>query len=106
MYFKQEGAISPVNPLKRVEQFVYLGRNISSTEKDVNIRINRLIGLVGRVFTNGPGDLSSIPGRVITETLKMILDTSLLNTQKYKVRIKGKVEQPRESCSTLPYTSV
>ena len=26
----------------------------------------------------------------------MVLDTSLLNTQHYKVRIKGKVEQSRE----------
>ena len=39
------------------------------------------IGLVGRVFPNGPGDLDSIPGRVIPKTLKMVLDTSLLNTQ-------------------------
>ena len=38
------------------------------------------ISLVGRVFTNGPGDLGSIPGRVIPKTLKMVLDTSLLNT--------------------------
>ena len=51
---------------------------------------------VGRVFTNGPGDLGSIPGRVIPKTLKMVLDTSLLNTQHYKVRIKGKVEQSWE----------
>ena len=29
--------------------------------------INRLIGLVGRVFSNGPGDLASISGRVITD---------------------------------------
>ena len=36
----------------------------------------------------------------------MVLDTSLLNTQYYKVRIKGKVEKSRESSSTLPYTSV
>ena len=28
----------------------------------------RLIGLVGRVFANGPGDLGSIPGRVIPKT--------------------------------------
>ena len=40
-----------------------------------------------RVFANVPGDLSSIPGRVIPMTLKMVLDTSLLNTQQYKVRI-------------------
>ena len=36
----------------------------------------------------------------------MVLDTSLLNTQQYKVRIKGKVEQSREKSSALPYTSV
>ena len=36
----------------------------------IKLLMNRLIGLVGRVFTNGPGDL-----------LKMVLDTYLLNTQ-------------------------
>ena len=65
---------------------------------------NRLIGLVGRVFANGLGDLGSIPDHVITKTLKMVLDTSLLDTQQYKVRIKGKVEQSRERSSALPYT--
>ena len=62
--------------------------------------------LVDRVFTNGPGDLGSIPGRVITKTFKMILDTSLLNTQQYKVCIKSKVGQSWERSSALPYTSV
>ena len=38
-----------------------------------------------RVFAIGPGDLGSIPGRVIPKTLKMVLDTALLNTQQYKV---------------------
>ena len=66
----------------------------------------RLIGLVSRVFANGPRDHGSIPGRVISKTLKMELDTSLFNTQRYKVRIKSKVEQSRERSSTLPYTSV
>ena len=60
------------------------------------------IGLVGRVFNNGPGDLGSISGQVIPTTLKMILDTSLLNIQQYKVCIKGKVEQSRERSSALP----
>ena len=55
---------------------------------------------------NGLGDLGSIPGRIIPKTLKMVLDTSLLNTQQYKVRIKGKVEQSWEMSSVLPYTSV
>ena len=36
----------------------------------------------------------------------MVLNTSLLNTQDYKVRIKGKVEQSKEKSSDLPYTSV
>ena len=65
-----------------------------------------VIGPEGRVFNNGPGDLGSIPGRIIPKTLKMVLDTSLLNTQRYKVRIKRKVEQSRENSSALPYTSV
>ena len=57
---------------------------------------------VGRVFANDPGDRGSIPGHVIPKTLKMVLDTSLLNTQQYKVRIKGKVEQSSERSSALP----
>ena len=61
---------------------------------------------MGRVFANGSGDLGSIPGRVIPKTLKMVLDTFLLNTQQYKVRIKGKVEQSRERSCALPYTYV
>ena len=36
----------------------------------------------------------------------MVLDASLIKTQHYKVRIKGKVEQFREQSSALPYTSV
>ena len=36
----------------------------------------------------------------------MVLDTSLLNTQQYKVHIKGKVEQSREKSSALTYTMV
>ena len=36
----------------------------------------------------------------------MALDTSLFNTQQYKVRNKGKMEQSRETSSALPYTSV
>ena len=62
--------------------------------------------VMGRVFTNGLGDLGSIPGRVIPKTLKMVLDTSLLNSQQYKVCIKGKVRQSREKSSALPGTPV
>ena len=35
----------------------------------------------------------------------MVLDTSFLNTQHYKVRIKGKVEQSRER-SSAPHTQL
>ena len=58
--------------------------------------------LVGRVFGNGPGDLGSVPGRVIPKTFKMALDTSLFNTQQYKVCIEGKVEQSREEVAHSP----
>ncbi len=64
------------------------------------------IGLAVRVFANGPGDLGSIPGRVIQKTQKIILDASLLNTQHYRVRIKGKVEKSWERSNALPYTLV
>ena len=50
-----------------------------------------LIGLVGRVFANGPGDLGSIPGRVIPPYLT-------LSNIRYISRVKwsnpGKVVVP------------
>ena len=61
---------------------------------------------MSRVFANSPGDWGSIPGRVIPKTQKMVLDAALPDTQYYKVRIKGKVEQSREWSSALPYTSM
>ncbi len=59
---------------------------------------------MGRVFANGPGDLGSIPGRVIPKTQKMVLNATLLNTKHFKIRIKGKVEQSKERSSALLYT--
>ena len=59
---------------------------------------------MGRVFVNGPGDLGSIPDLIIPKTLKMVLDTFLLNTQQYKVCIKVKEKQSRIRSSTLPKT--
>ena len=55
-----------------------------------------------RVFASGSGDLGSISGRVIPKNQKMTLDATLLNNPYYKVRIKGKVEQSRETSSALP----
>ena len=48
---------------------------------------------MSRVFANGLGDRGSIPGRVVPKTQKFVLDAALLNTQHYKVQIKGEVEQ-------------
>ena len=64
------------------------------------------------VFVNGPGDLGSIPGRVIPKTLKMVLDTSLLNTQQYKVRIcveaieKGAFWSPSTTVANFTYFTI
>ena len=60
------------------------------------------IGLSVRVFANSPGDQGSISGRIIPKTPKMVFHASLLNTQHYKLRIKGKVEQSRKWSSALP----
>ena len=58
-----------------------------------------------RVFVSGPGDLF-YPKLSHTKDSKMVLDASLLNTQHYKVRIKGKVEQSRKRSSALSCTLV
>ena len=54
----------------------------------------QLIFQVGRVLANGPGDRGSIPGRIIPKTQKIVLINSLPNTQRYKLRIKGKWSNP------------
>ena len=64
------------------------------------------IGIMVRVLANDPVDGDSIPGRVIPKTQKMVLNATLLNTQHYKVRINGKVEQCREKSSALHYNLV
>ena len=76
-----------------------------SISSDYN-HYNRSIGLMSKVFANGPGDQGSIPGRVIPKTQKLVLDDALLNTQHYQERIKGKVEQFWEWRSVLHYTLV
>ena len=72
----------------------------------IYIYIYIYIAIMVRVFASGSGDLGSIAGRVIQKTQKIILDTSWLNTQHYKVRIKGKVVQSWKRSSALPSTSV
>ena len=77
-------------------------RHVSRLLFSFSLEQAKNIGLGVRVFANGLGDLGSIPGRVIPKTQKMVLDASLLNTQHYKVRIKGKVEQSREGVAPSP----
>ena len=62
----------------RLKNIVKLKCKMKSTQ--FSVQLDQLIGLEGRVFTNGPGDLGSILGHVIPKTLKMVLDTSLFNT--------------------------
>ena len=59
-----------------------------------------ILPVMVKVLANGPGDLGSIPDRVIPKTLKVVLDTSLLSTRQYKVRIK--VEQSWERSNAHP----
>ena len=68
----------------------------------IYIYIYIYIGLMSWLFANTPGDLGSIPVRVIPKTQKIAFDAALLNTQHYKVRIKSK--KSREWSSVLPYT--
>ena len=66
----------------------------------------RAIGLMSRVFANGPENWGSIPGRVLPKTQKMVFNAVFLNTQHYKVRIKGKMMQSMEWSRALPSTTV
>ena len=69
------------------------------------IRYEKLLQIeVSKLFANDPGDQGSIPVRVIPKTQKMVHDAALLDTQLYKVRIKGKVKQSSERSSVLTYT--
>ena len=60
------------------------------------------IGLMGRVFVNGPVAWGSIPGCSHTKDSKIGTWFHLA----YKLRIKGKVEQSSEWSSALPFVSV
>ena len=59
-----------------------------------------------REHTNGPEDWGSIPDPVIQKIQKMVLDASLLNTQHYKVQIKGKWSNKKKRSNILSYTWV
>ena len=73
---------------------------IHIVSKTINLSI-LIIYLIITVFATGPGDRGSTPGRVIQKIQKMVLDSTFLYTQHYKVQINGKVEQSRESSSVV-----
>ena len=66
----------------------------------------RTIGLMSRVLANGQGNRGSLPGRVKPKTQKMLLNTTLINTQHYNVCIKGKMGQSRDRICAISITSV
>ena len=70
------------------------------------VRKSEILSQWVECIANGPEDQGSILGRVIPKTLKMVLDISMLNTQQYKVRIKGKVELSREKSSSLGVVAI
>ena len=63
--------------------------NIPDDKSNRILKIILQIGLISRVFPNGPGDRGSVPGRVIPKTQEMILDAFFLNTHHCKVHIRG-----------------
>ena len=58
------------------------------THTHTHIYIYIYIGIMSRVFANARSSYIKVK--------KMVLDAALLNTQQYKVRIKGKGGQSRE----------
>ena len=79
----------------RNEKILCCGCRISRTLKNYPV-------LSGWVFANGPENRGSISGRVIPKTPKIVLDTSMLNTQYYKVHFKGKLDQFMEWVAPSP----
>ena len=59
MCFNQDAVIFTLNGkhLKIVDQFIYLGSDISSTESDVNIHIGEELTAIDRILTISKSDL-------------------------------------------------
>ena len=72
-----------------LDEFNTLQQYIPSQKYEPTYVPYRPTGLAVRVFTEGPGDRGSFPGRVKPKTQNMVFNAYLLNTQHYKVRIKG-----------------
>ena len=68
------------------------------------LHIPLLVGPVGRVFANDPGDLGSIPGHVITKTLKLYLipPCFTISNIRYVSRVKWSNTGKGVASSTTP----
>ena len=64
-----------------------------------------LVWFMGQNFTRNLFMILKLRSNRTTDS-KIVLDAALLNTQNYKVQIKGKMEQSRERSSAFPDTSV
>ena len=70
------------------------------------LSISWLIGIEGRVFTNRPGDLGSIPGHLLLKTLKkwyLIPPCLTLSSIRYVSRVKWSNPGKRVAPSTTPW---
>ena len=77
MSFKKKRNISTRNgkPLKPVEQFTYLGGNISSTDSDVNTRIAKAWSATNKVSVIWRSDL---PGKLKRQFFQAVVVSVLL----------------------------
>ena len=62
----------------------------------------RLIGPVGRVFANGPGDLGSIRDRIIPKIFKMVFDNPCLTISNIRYVSRVKWSNPGKGVAPSP----
>ena len=72
-------------------------KQYNSLDRPILLNIYQIV-----LFAYGPGELGPISGRVIPKTLKMVPDTSSLNTRQYKARIRVKWSNPGKSVVSSP----
>ena len=70
--------------------------------KEYTMIIYRAIGLMSKVFTNGPGDRGSLPGRVISKTQKWYLMPPCLTFSIITQGLRVKWSNPENGVVPLP----
>ena len=95
MCFNQEGTMKTVagKPLKLVDTFTYLGSNIASTEKDVNIRIGKAWGALDGSHiiwkSNIPDEMKHEFFRAIVESAHMYGSNAWTLTKRLESKLDG-----------------